>query len=81
MLRKIYGRSTRKNLTQGTNLILESKEMKKGDKVRTPYGHIETVLKKEGCQVFTYESVRQNNWWHPTKLRPVSSIKKSNKSA
>ena len=47
--------------------------MKKGDKVRTIYGNIETILKKDGCQVFTYESVRENNWWHPSKLFPVST--------
>jgi len=50
--------------------------MKKGDKVRTIYGNIETVLKKDGCQVFTYESVQKNNWWHPSKLFPVNTGKK-----
>lgn len=53
--------------------------MKKGDKVRTPYGNIETVLKKEGCQVFTYESSRKNNWWHPSKLSSLSQSKKLQK--
>jgi len=65
----------------GTNLILGSMKIKKGDKVRTPYGHIETVLKKEGCQIFTYESVQQNNWWNPSKLIPISSKKNLNKTS
>jgi len=53
--------------------------MKKGDKVKTPYGNIETVIKKEGCEVFTYEASRKNYWWHPSKLVPVSSKKNMNK--
>jgi hypothetical protein len=50
--------------------------MKKGDQVTTPYGKIETVMKEECCQVITYESARENNWWHPSKLITISLRKK-----
>ena len=40
--------------------------MKTGDKVKTIYGTIETVLKVEDCRVFTKESL--NSWYHPSKV-------------
>jgi len=42
--------------------------MKRGDKVRTVYGTIETVMRVEPLRVFTYESF---GWYHPTKVFPV----------
>ena len=43
-------------------------EMKRGDKVTTIYGKIETVMSVNGCQVTTYESARKLTWYHPTKV-------------
>jgi hypothetical protein len=40
---------------------------KKGDKVRTPYGEIKTVMDAYGCQVKTYGG----EWFHPTKVFKV----------
>jgi len=42
--------------------------MEKGDKVRTIYGQIETILSVEPVRVITYESSRCLNWYHPTKV-------------
>jgi hypothetical protein len=45
-------------------------EIKVGDKVRTVYGRIETVLMvEEPCRVWTHEYTR--GWYHPTKLTPL----------
>jgi hypothetical protein len=42
-------------------------EIKVGDKVRTVYGRIETVLMvEEPCRVWTREYTR--GWYHPTKV-------------
>lgn len=46
-------------------------EIQKGSKVITIYGKIETVLSVNESQIITYESFRQNNWYHPTKVWPV----------
>ena len=43
--------------------------MKRGDKIRTPNGKIETVMETNDCQVFTYES--EGRWYHPTKVFQV----------
>lgn len=40
--------------------------MKKGDKVRTIYGKIETVCMVRGVQIFTYENLL--GWYHPSKV-------------
>lgn len=45
--------------------------MKRGDKVRTCYGSIETVMSADFCQVITYESARRNSWYHPTKVHTI----------
>jgi len=42
--------------------------MKRGDKVKTRYGKIETVLAVEDHMVITYESFIGNRWYHPTKV-------------
>jgi len=42
--------------------------MKRGTKVRTIYGQIETVMYSDFIQVITYESAREGNWYHPTKV-------------
>lgn len=39
--------------------------MKRGDKVKTVYGNIETVLYADEYRVITYES---SGWYHPTKV-------------
>ena len=52
------------------SMINKEKAMKRGDKVRTVYGKIETVMKVEGCQVWTYENL--NGWYHPTKVWKVA---------
>ena len=51
---------------------VKEKTMKKGDKVKTIYGKIETVMKVEDCRVITYESARALSWWHPTKVWKVN---------
>ncbi len=42
--------------------------MEKGDKVRTIYGEIETVLAVEQARIITHESARRLCWYHPTKV-------------
>lgn len=42
--------------------------MKRGDKVKTIYGDIETVLDADKYQVVTYESFLTGAGWHPTKV-------------
>ena len=42
--------------------------MKRGDKVRTVYGAVETVMAVEESRVITYESARRGSWYHPTKV-------------
>ena len=46
----------------------ETATFKRGDKVTTIYGKIETVMFAEESQVITYESARRNAWYHPTKV-------------
>jgi sarcosine oxidase gamma subunit len=41
-----------------------------GQKVRTIYGKIRTVLFQCGCQVFVVEE--SNGWYHPTKVWPIN---------
>lgn len=43
-------------------------ELKRGDKVKTTSGKIETVLTVEDCRVITYESFAKGTWYHPTKV-------------
>jgi hypothetical protein len=45
--------------------------METGEKVKTIFGNIETVMKVEGSRVITFESARKNSWYHPTKVFPV----------
>jgi hypothetical protein len=42
--------------------------MKEGDKVKTIFGNIETVMSVEPHRVITYESARSLCWYHPTKI-------------
>lgn len=44
------------------------KIFEEGDKVRTNRGTIETVWDADEVQVITKESMRDNTWWHPSKL-------------
>lgn len=50
---------------------IEDKNMKVGNKVKTYYGKIETVMTVEESRVITYESARRGNWYHPTKVLAV----------
>lgn len=43
-------------------------KLKAGDKVKTIYGKIETVMVADDIQVITYESARKLAWYHPTKV-------------
>ena len=45
--------------------------MEIGDKVKTIYGNVETVMKVEEARITTYESFCNNSWYHPTKVFPV----------
>ena len=47
--------------------------MKQGDKVKTIYGKIETVMVVKASQVITYESARELCWYHPTKVWKVNN--------
>ena len=46
--------------------------MKKGMKVKTIFGKIETIMKVEQSRIITYESARKNQWYHPTKVFALS---------
>jgi hypothetical protein len=48
-----------------------STDLKQGDKVKTRYGDIETVLSVESRRVITYESIIGNRWYHPSKVWKV----------
>lgn len=49
-------------------------DIKKGDKVRTVYGDIETVLSiPSDVQIITEESARKNAWYHPSKITKVTN--------
>ena len=45
--------------------------MKAGNKVKTVYGKIETLILIDGCRVMTQESMARNTWYHITKVWPV----------
>jgi len=51
-----------------------AKTYKKGQKVETLYGNIETVMTANSSRVFTYESL--GGWYHPTKVFPVTGVAK-----
>jgi hypothetical protein len=54
--------------------MVDSKTLKKGTKVKTLYGDIETVLSiPSDVQVITEESARKNAWYHPSKLHLANS--------
>ena len=42
--------------------------IKKGDKVKTIYGNVETVVKADEVKVITQESQRRNDWFHPSNV-------------
>lgn len=44
-------------------------EFRAGQKVRTVFGEIRTVVCQRDCQVFVREE--SNGWYHPTKVWPV----------
>jgi hypothetical protein len=48
--------------------------LKPGDKVKTCYGHIETVLIVEESRIVTEQS-GLNSWYHPTKVTKVEKRK------
>lgn len=45
--------------------------METGDKVKTIFGNIETVMMVEVSRATTFESACTNSWYHPTKVFPV----------
>ena len=42
--------------------------MQIGDKIKTIYGNVETVMNVEDARITTFESFSQNSWYHPTKV-------------
>jgi len=42
-----------------------------GNKVKTIYGNVETVMNVEKARIITFESFSKNSWYHPTKVFPV----------
>jgi hypothetical protein len=45
--------------------------MEIGDKVKTIFGNVETVMNVEEARIITFESFSKNSWYHPTKVFPV----------
>ena len=45
--------------------------MEIGNKVKTIFGNVETVMKVENSRITTFESFCENSWHHPTKVFPV----------
>ena len=45
--------------------------MKIGDKVKTIYGNVETIMNVEEARITTFESFCNNSWCHPSKVFPV----------
>jgi len=54
------------NESKGANM--NYKQFNQGDKVKTVYGNIETVMVQRGCEVITFESARENSHYHPSKV-------------
>jgi len=46
--------------------------MEIGDKVKTIFGNVETVMNVEEARITTFESFCKNFWYHPTKVFPVN---------
>ncbi|MFH1684069.1 MAG: hypothetical protein ABIA67_04220 [Candidatus Margulisiibacteriota bacterium] len=46
--------------------------MEKGDKVKTVYGKIETVMISEESRIVTYESAARLSWYHPAKVWKIN---------
>ena len=42
--------------------------MEIGDKIKTIFGNIETVMNVEEARITTFESFCKNSWYHPTKV-------------
>lgn len=49
-------------------------ELKRGDKVRTCYGNIETVASADEFHVATRESIPHLEWYHPSKVTLITEI-------
>jgi len=45
--------------------------MQIGDKIKTIYGNLETIMNVEEARITTFESFCNNSWYHPTKVFPV----------
>ncbi len=45
--------------------------MEIGDKVKTIFGNLETVMNVKEARIITFESLCNNSWYHPTKVFPV----------
>jgi hypothetical protein len=45
--------------------------MQIGDKIKTIFGNVETVMTVEQSRIITFESLCKNSWYHPTKVFPV----------
>jgi hypothetical protein len=45
--------------------------MQIGDKIKTIFGNVETLMKVEEARITTFESFSKNSWYHPTKVFPV----------
>jgi len=45
--------------------------MQIGDKIKTIFGNIETVMNVEEARITTFESFCKNSWYHPTKVFSV----------
>jgi len=62
-------------LNQSNNLNRKSNQkentMQIGDKVKTIFGNVETVMNVEEARITTFESFCNNSWYHPTKVFPV----------
>ena len=54
---------------------MDYKQFQAGQKVRTQYGEIRTVLSQTGCQVFVEEE--RNSHYHPSKLNLIEKMEAS----
>jgi hypothetical protein len=69
-----YSNSVYKGFLEVIEMTRDNMEesFQKGEKVRNQYGDTETVSRQEGNQVYTDESLKKNNWYHPDKLSKVN---------
>ena len=59
------------NFLSNPTPIQKGHPMQIGDKIKTIFGNVETVMNVEEARITTFESFCNNSWYHPTKVFPV----------